>query len=106
MPEDALENLRIKQPHVCRFLKGIDSQMEMLKNHSIPDDLKAPVKINVESVFQKIQHSFDSQKRELEKKDSQKVVPGMHDCSCLFFTLPTLTHLACHHRPNEGCQQL
>jgi hypothetical protein len=105
MHKDAVEKLRNEQPHAYRYLTGIDSQMAMLKNDSIPDDVKASVKTHVQDVFQKIQHSFDAQKRALEKKDSQKVVPCMHDCSCLFFALHTLTHLACHHRPNEDCQQ-
>jgi hypothetical protein len=105
MHKDAVEKLHSEQPHAYRYLTGIDSQMAMLKNNSIPDDVKASVKTHVQDVFKKIQHSFDVQKRALEKKDSQKVVPGMHDCSCLFFALHALTHLACHHRPNEDCQQ-
>jgi hypothetical protein len=105
MHKDAVEKLHNEQRHAYSYLTGIDSQMEMLRNHSIPDDVKASVKTHVEDVFKKIQHSFDVQKRALEKKDSQKVVPGTHDCSCLFFALHTLTHLACHHRPNEDCQQ-
>jgi hypothetical protein len=105
MHKDAVEKLHNEQRHAYSYLTGIDSQMAMLKNDSIPDDVKASVKTHVQDVFQKIQHSFDPQKRALEKKDSQKVVPGMHDCSCLFFALHTLTHLACHHRPKEDCQQ-
>jgi hypothetical protein len=81
MHKDAVEKLRKEQPHAYRYLTSIDSQMEMLKNNSISDDVKASVKTNVEDVFKQIQHSFDVQKRALEKKDSQKVVPGKHDCS-------------------------
>jgi hypothetical protein len=63
MQKDVLETLRKEQPHAHRYLKGIDSQMEMLKNNSIPDEVKDKVKIHVQDVFQKIQHSFDSQKK-------------------------------------------
>ena len=81
MHKDAVEKLRKEQRHAYSYLTGIDSQMEMLRNHSIPDDVKASSKTHLEDVFKQISYSFDVQKRALEKKDSQKVVPGKHNCS-------------------------
>jgi hypothetical protein len=81
MHKDAVEKLRKEQRHAYSYLTGIDSQMEMLRNHSIPDDVKASSKTHLEDVFKQISNSFDVQKRALEKKDSQKVVPGKHNCS-------------------------
>jgi hypothetical protein len=51
MHKDAVEKLHNEQPHAYRYLTGIDSQMAMLKNNSIPDDVKASVKTHVQDVF-------------------------------------------------------
>lgn len=108
-PKDVLEDLRRTQRSASNFLNGIDASMGILKNDSLPEVMKVPAKAHVESFFTKLQHSFDLQKKQLQKNDSQKVVAGMHDLFYFFFAIlifssPVLL-AKYHHRSNEDCHQ-
>ena len=60
--------------HLCT----IDNTIHSAGSETLPDAIRNPAKDYVDKMLAKIIHSFDTTKKDLEKKDSKNVVSGTY----------------------------